>query len=447
VAGIVIASLVAAAPAHAIEAHIDGETLQLEGTDVGESFGVENGLSGWWNVRSSSPIEAGPGCEIFNDSAFLRLRCPSAGITAIDADAGPGNDVFSIQTNLTPMPGSMTAVMGDGDDNIADPMTSGSSGFGLGPGDDRVVVHTERVGTLDIDAGPGDDNFEGGLDGDVLRGGDGDDRIRGHAGNDRIDGGGGHDTIDSDQGNDTVGGDDGNDILAGGAGSDQLTGGAGEDSVAADHGLDFFAGTIFPPQDPAGDDSIYVDDGGEADEIRCGGGNDFVESDSADYVPNASELAACETIDNGQPAPGPQPSTGPQPTAGQQPGAGQPPAGPAGGADDLAPLIADLTKAVQRIAQALRGKFTATISTNEAGTWKVQVFGRGPLASAARKALLATRSVTIDGPGDWRIKMPFKASAKKRLKRVRVARLQVRSTFTDTSGNTTTTTRKVRLRK
>jgi hypothetical protein len=43
--------------------------------------------------------------------------------------------------------------------------------------------------------------------------------------------------------------------------------------------------------------------------------------------------------------------------------------------------------------------------------------------------------------------VPFKAAAKKRLKRLRAARVQVRSTFTDTSGNTKTTTRTVTLRR
>jgi hypothetical protein len=148
-----------------------------------------------------------------------------------------------------------------------------------------------------------------------------------------------------------------------------------------------------------------------------------------------------------QPSPDPQPSPAPQPGTGQQPGAGPAPTGPAAGADVLAPLIADLTKAVQRIAQAIRGKFVATISTNESGTWKVQVFGRLPQAGAARRALLAGVTTTVDGAGNWRVKVPFKAAAKTRLKRLRMARLQVRSTFTDTSGNTRTITRTVTLRR
>ena len=135
-------------------------------------------------------------------------------------DAGAGDDVFSIQTNLAHMPGFVTAVMGDGDDNITDPRTSGDSGFGMGPGNDRLLVHHQRVGVLDIDGGPGDDNLDGGQDGDVVRGGDGDDMIRGEAGNDRIDAGDGHDEVVAAAGDDTVNGGAGDDALGGGAGND-----------------------------------------------------------------------------------------------------------------------------------------------------------------------------------------------------------------------------------
>jgi hypothetical protein len=143
-----------------------------------------------------------------------------------------------------------------------------------------------------------------------------------------------------------------------------------------------------------------------------------------------------------EPGPDPPPGSGPSPAPGPLP------AGPSGPLpDEIAPLIADITKLVQRIGAAIRGRFTATISTNEAGTWKVQVFGKGPRAGAARRILMASVTATVDGAGDWRIKVPFKAAAKKRLKRLRVARLQVRSTFTDTSGNTKTITRTVMLRR
>jgi hypothetical protein len=86
---------------------------------------------------------------------------------------------------------------------------------------------------------------------------------------------------------------------------------------------------------------------------------------------------------------------------------------------------------------------------NEAGTWRVQVFGRGPLAraAAARPKLVASVTVAVPAAGDWKAKVPFKAAAKRRLRRLRTARLEVRSTFTDTSGNKSTTTRKVKLRR
>jgi hypothetical protein len=123
--------------------------------------------------------------------------------------------------------------------------------------------------------------------------------------------------------------------------------------------------------------------------------------------------------------------------------------GPPPASDVIAPVIAELTKAVQRIAAAIAGRFSASISVNEAGTWKVQVFGRGPLAraAAARRKLVASVTVAVPAAGDWKAKVPFKAAAKRRLRRLRTARLEVRSTFTDASGNKSTTTRKVKLRR
>jgi Ca2+-binding RTX toxin-like protein len=301
---VVIASLLAAAPAHATRAHIDGSTLYLTGTGAGETFGVTKtgAPAGQWEIPSSSPIEAGPGCAIVNESAVLHLRCPSAGITTIAADAGGGNDVFTVYMSLNPAPGLVTAVMGDGNDTIHDQRPGGDSGFGLGPGNDRVVIfESQRLsGVLDIDGGPGIDDIDGGQGNDLLRGGDGDDTIEGEGGDDRINGGSGDDVIESDQGDDTVSGDEGNDVIGGGADNDDLTGGPGEDSVAADHRLEIVGSPFtYPLQFPAGDDRIYVDDGGEPDEVRCGDGNDFVAVDSEDHVPNQAELGACETIDAG----------------------------------------------------------------------------------------------------------------------------------------------------
>jgi hypothetical protein len=140
--------------------------------------------------------------------------------------------------------------------------------------------------------------------------------------------------------------------------------------------------------------------------------------------------------------------TGGAQTGGGQTGGGQTGGGAqTGGGDGVAPLIKDITKAVQRLAAALGGRFQASITTNEAGTWRIQVLQVPAGPSAARKRLLASRTVKIGGAGTWRAKVPFKASAKKGLRRLRVVRLQVRSTFTDAAGNKTTTTRKVTLRR
>jgi hypothetical protein len=167
--------------------------------------------------------------------------------------------------------------------------------------------------TFSVDAGAGDDDLVGGVDGDVLHGGAGDDHLNGGADlggfppGDTLDGGAGVDVadyslrgdalslslngVDDDgapdehdrlvgiedvvggSGNDVITGDAGANALAGGAGDDQLTGGAGSDDLSGGEGND------------AIDSRDGVPDG-----VRCGRGTDTAQVDAFDVV------SGCETV-------------------------------------------------------------------------------------------------------------------------------------------------------
>jgi len=86
-----------------------------------------------------------------------------------------------------------------------------------------------------------------------------DDLTLGSAG-DRVFARGGDDSVDAGGGNDRVRGGGGDDDLRGGDGNDRLRGGQGEDHLDGGEGNDYLSGR---------------GDGGDPDEIVCGGGTDI----------------------------------------------------------------------------------------------------------------------------------------------------------------------------
>jgi hypothetical protein len=85
-----------------------------------------------------------------------------------------------------------------------------------GRGDDEVSVVGSLLGkTLTMDGGPGDDHLSGSNGDDVMVGGSGDDVLDGQQGNDILQLGGGNDRVqwDPGDGSDTVDGQSGNDLL------------------------------------------------------------------------------------------------------------------------------------------------------------------------------------------------------------------------------------------
>ncbi|WP_143481806.1 calcium-binding protein, partial [Pseudomonas citronellolis] len=92
---------------------------------------------------------------------------------------------------------------------------------------DGTIWDVERIKTMLLQGGEGNDTLIGYASDDRLSGGTGNDRLYGEAGHDWLEGG---------VGNDSLYGDAGNDTLIGGAGSDYLTGGEGSDVYRFERG-------------------------------------------------------------------------------------------------------------------------------------------------------------------------------------------------------------------
>jgi len=166
-------------------------------------------------------------------------------------DAGAGNDVINLSTNLY--------VIGDIE-------VFGQSG--------NDVIWSNN-GNDSLDGGTGDDFVRGAGGNDLIRGGDGIDKLRGDDGSDRLYGGTGNDDARGGLGNDVVYGNDGNDRLEGDDGDDTLYGGNGDDALRGELGNDALNGG-------GGRDDIRGGDGNDV--LRGDGGNDVLYGDSGNDV-------------------------------------------------------------------------------------------------------------------------------------------------------------------
>ena len=128
------------------------------------------------------------------------------------------------------------------------------------------------------------DHLDGSEDDDLVYGGDGSDVIHGYGGGDFLIGAAGDDTIDGGAGDDRIAGGHGEDILAGGAGDDILSGGADDDILWDGHGADRLFGD-------AGNDTIYLADDLEADQVYGGAGDDILDLTASDRTAHV-DLAA-----------------------------------------------------------------------------------------------------------------------------------------------------------
>jgi uncharacterized protein (TIGR03382 family) len=179
---------------------------------------------------------------------------------------------------------------GDGDDQLAG--NAGDDGFLQGSvfdGNDQIAGGT---GTDTVSYAQRTDEVYAGLEGAEDAIGDDVERITGGAASDTLDfsssgtgrtirGGGGNDLVRGSDLADQLYGGLGDDTILGGGGADELYGDGGDDNLDGQAGTDSYAGG-------AGNDTIMSDDGGAAEDVRCGAGID-------DYVATADTFTDCET--------------------------------------------------------------------------------------------------------------------------------------------------------
>jgi hypothetical protein len=164
----------------------------------------------------------------------------------------------------------------------------------LGIFDDSVSVEGP-IGamTIEVHAGGGGDNIDGGVNGDKLFGDEGDDSMDANQGNDVVDGGPGSDSLVDGLGDDGVNGGPGDDSFNAGTGRDDVVGGPGRDSVYYD---DRTGGVTVTLDDRADDgeagegDNVHSDfedaHGGSGPDRLVGtdGGNDLIGNDGDDSL-------------------------------------------------------------------------------------------------------------------------------------------------------------------
>jgi Ca2+-binding RTX toxin-like protein len=215
---ILTTGLVAAAPASAGTACLNGGVATFAASDVGA--GCPGGANAGSEVNALTVSLNAAGDIVFTDT--------NQAIT--DGDGAGG---CSVANGVATCPGATGFT------------------FDLGGGDDSATVGNVPNGGLTSTGGSGDDHLVGGPLGDMLDGGPGADVIQG---------GGGDDTLT---------GDDGNDTLSGGAGDDQLLGGSGDDTESGGDDNDSLDGGATPGcPGSAGDDVLGGDAG---DDALCGG--------------------------------------------------------------------------------------------------------------------------------------------------------------------------------
>ena len=103
-----------------------------------------------------------------------------------------------------------------------------------GAGNDNVLIY-ETGGTIEAPAtilgGAGNDGIQGGGGNDLLEGGDGNDSILGGRGDDLVEGGAGSDTLLSSSGKDSLDGGEGDDVIIKSGDDDSVIASAGNDQV------------------------------------------------------------------------------------------------------------------------------------------------------------------------------------------------------------------------
>jgi CSLREA domain-containing protein len=118
--------------------------------------------------------------------------------------------------------------------------------------------------------------------------------------------------------------------------------------------------------------------------------------------------------------------------------------------DVTAPLTT-LTVLRQRLGRVLRKGYAARFTTNEAGNALLEVFTnvrkRRGAPSRTVRLRIASGSVAVPAPGQYRIVAKFTRKAKKRFARTQRLVVNLRLTVSDAAGNTTVKTKRLVLRR
>ena len=195
-----------------------------------------------------------------------------SGVSKVVANAGTGNDVISVEVNVSAElhggSGHDSLYGGSKDDQLfgeegEDRLIGRDGNDKLYGGENNDKLYGDK-GNDELRGDAGDDFLDGGANNDYLDGGDGKDTLVGSVGDDFLDGGANNDYLYGGNGKDTLQGSDGEDILAGGESDDNLDGGIGKDTLFGEVGTDTLLG---------GDQDDLLD-GGEGDDTLDGGAGD-----------------------------------------------------------------------------------------------------------------------------------------------------------------------------
>lgn len=230
--GVTVTGGLAAGPAHAASTVTLADGLLQVTGDAGANdiaVGIDPSNPGDYKIADSSgisdPLPAG--CVRVNATS---IRCPAAGVTAVRADMGAGDDQFKTSSGGVPQETTLNVHGDEGNDTIRGRNGPGRDFLFGGDGDDQLFGEG------------GNDEIYGGRGNDEIDGGDGDDKLFGEDGNDIVNGGRGKDVMRGGRGKDVINGLSQDDKLFGDAGRDRLSGGSGDDKGIGGGGEDSFNG-------------------------------------------------------------------------------------------------------------------------------------------------------------------------------------------------------------
>jgi len=322
-------------------------------------------------------------------------------------DGGPGNDLLGVRTWGNPA----------GPDLGSDTLSGGP--------DTDVASYREAAGGVSVTVDGLANDGEGGESDNVAADVE---EVEGTMYGDTLNGGPAAAVV--------LAGEGGNDVLAAGSGTDTLVGGAGNDSLttAAPGGDSVFGDAqscalAFYGSCPAGNDTVYADDG-VADQINCGPGADTVAADALDAIAG-DPINGCETATRS--AKGAAAAPAPAPSSGKGGGV----AVHSGSASTV--LRRGLVVSVSCAAAC---KISATALLSAATARKAGLLKGGK----AKPVTVAGAHGTLAAAGTKNLRLKLSAVAKRHLKRLRKFKLTVRVTV-KSGGKVSTTSRSVTVRR